>query len=368
MSPVVAHTDRSTAAASHGGAANAEGPPSDRRGGGGRRHWAEGGALLGAEGDPPSPCHDLASGGQWLGVGWGPSRGGGGSLPPFQCIPGAGETSGPAATTRRAPPRYPRNWQRNPTDCVSPAPASMAFVTDGNRPQPLWQPPPTACLTAFGAASEAPSPSMRPCPAPNCRRTTKTIEEEWVPRPCGPPCARNAPSKRGITAWTTAPQATHACVCALDFPLFTCVERKAPKRGRGSADVTRGRGGLRPGPRDHRRPGHGSVQWAQPLPPPPPEGHPRGASAALGGWAPLIAPPPPPRPRRCLWAPAVAQSLAKAVQRTGARLAGVAGALRPPNNDGTPPGQVTGTGCCGGGRYPRRRAVWGSWVMAHGAW
>ena len=36
-------------------------------------------------------------------------------------------------------------------------PVSMAFVTDSNRPQPLWQPPPTACLTASGAASEAPS-------------------------------------------------------------------------------------------------------------------------------------------------------------------------------------------------------------------
>ena len=36
------------------------------------------------------------------------------------------------------------------------APGSMAFVTDSNRPQPLWQPPPTACLTASGAASEVP--------------------------------------------------------------------------------------------------------------------------------------------------------------------------------------------------------------------
>ena len=33
----------------------------------------------------------------------------------------------------------------------------MAFVTDRNRPQPLWQPPPTACLTACGAASESPA-------------------------------------------------------------------------------------------------------------------------------------------------------------------------------------------------------------------
>ena len=41
-------------------------------------------------------------------------------------------------------------------------PASMAFVTDSNRPQPLWQPPPTACLTAAGAASVVPSLQIPP--------------------------------------------------------------------------------------------------------------------------------------------------------------------------------------------------------------
>ena len=40
--------------------------------------------------------------------------------------------------------------------------ASMAFVTDNNRPQPLWQPPPTACLTASGAISAVPSLLMHP--------------------------------------------------------------------------------------------------------------------------------------------------------------------------------------------------------------
>ena len=38
----------------------------------------------------------------------------------------------------------------------------MAFVTDSNRPQPLWQPPPTACLTASGAASEVASLLLHP--------------------------------------------------------------------------------------------------------------------------------------------------------------------------------------------------------------
>ena len=39
---------------------------------------------------------------------------------------------------------------------------SIAFATDTNRPQPLGQPPPTACLTASGAASEVPPLLMHP--------------------------------------------------------------------------------------------------------------------------------------------------------------------------------------------------------------
>ena len=42
------------------------------------------------------------------------------------------------------------------------APASMASVTDNNRPKPLWQPPPTARLTASEAPSEVPSLLMHP--------------------------------------------------------------------------------------------------------------------------------------------------------------------------------------------------------------
>ena len=42
-------------------------------------------------------------------------------------------------------------------------PASMAFVTDSNCPQPLWQLPPTTCLTTSGAASEIPCLLMHPC-------------------------------------------------------------------------------------------------------------------------------------------------------------------------------------------------------------
>ena len=40
--------------------------------------------------------------------------------------------------------------------------ASASFNGMCNRPQPLWQPPPTACLTASGAAAEALSFLMHP--------------------------------------------------------------------------------------------------------------------------------------------------------------------------------------------------------------
>ena len=42
----------------------------------------------------------------------------------------------------------------------------LAFITDSNRPQPLWHPPPTADLTASGAASEVLSRPMHPYPPP----------------------------------------------------------------------------------------------------------------------------------------------------------------------------------------------------------
>ena len=44
----------------------------------------------------------------------------------------------------------------------------MAFVTDSNRPQSLWQPPPTACLSASGTAFDVPSFLMHPFPHSNC--------------------------------------------------------------------------------------------------------------------------------------------------------------------------------------------------------
>ena len=71
----------------------------------------------------------------------------------------------------------------------------MAFVTDSNRPQPLWQPPPTACLTASGTASEAPSLLMHPCPLPH------------DPPPVHAP--RGSTGRQTHPALTPAPDALH---------------------------------------------------------------------------------------------------------------------------------------------------------------
>ena len=61
-----------------------------------------------------------------------------------------------------APPSPGRPAYAQPLSPWRKVPDSMAFVTDNNRPQPLWQPPPTACLTLSGAASEVPALIMHP--------------------------------------------------------------------------------------------------------------------------------------------------------------------------------------------------------------
>ena len=67
------------------------------------------------------------------------------------------------------PPPLPlQGAQPTPSHCPpnGRCPASLAFVTGSNRPQPRWQHPPTAYVTASGAASEAPSLLMHPWPEP----------------------------------------------------------------------------------------------------------------------------------------------------------------------------------------------------------
>ena len=90
-----------------------------------------------ARGQGCASCAACGTGdGGWAGMHWK-----GGSPPP--------PPPGRLAYAQRLPPRQQ-------------VPASVAFVTDSNCPQPLWQPPPTAYPTAPGAASEAPPLLMHP--------------------------------------------------------------------------------------------------------------------------------------------------------------------------------------------------------------
>ena len=81
---------------------------------------------------------------------------------------------GGGGATPPPPPGRPAYAQ--PLSPQRQVPASMAFVADNNRPQPLWQPPPTTCLTAAGATSQVRSLLMHPSgegrvPGPGAGRT-----------------------------------------------------------------------------------------------------------------------------------------------------------------------------------------------------
>ena len=73
-------------------------------------------------------------------------------------------------------------------------PASIAVVPGSNRPQPLWQPPPTACLTASGAASEVPALPMHPWGRVN----------EVMPTPLPTALYPNRPQEADVHRMTTA--------------------------------------------------------------------------------------------------------------------------------------------------------------------
>ena len=82
----------------------------------------------------------------------------------------------------------------------------MAFVTDSNRPQPLWHPPPTAS----GAASEVPCLLMHRCCWPRLAHTGQVTRRSGLKHPSG--CRwtkgggglfvhRGVRGSRGVSAW-----------------------------------------------------------------------------------------------------------------------------------------------------------------------
>ena len=131
----------------------------------------------------------------------------------------------------------------------------MAFVTDSNRPQPLRQPPPTACLTASQAASEVPSILMHPWRGfKGCQRTCKPPTEGCYVPPSGgfdPPSGH--PGVQKAVVGEGSPTAGVGCPRGRPWPRARAVAplRVDPTRGsetgtvRGVAAGTtsRGKGG-----------------------------------------------------------------------------------------------------------------------------
>ena len=81
----------------------------------------------------------------------------------------------------------------------------MVLVTDSKRPQPLWKPPPTACLTATRVASEAPSLLMHPWPPQHNSNPSENCSRYCHPSEHGHACV---PRHREPT---NVLQLLHAC-------------------------------------------------------------------------------------------------------------------------------------------------------------
>ena len=104
----------------------------------------------------------------------------------------------------------------------------MAFVTDSNRPQPLWRRPPTACPTASGTASEAPALLMHPwwgdeCPLelqPTCQHMP-ALHMPWPSPPA---------SAVGDSAPTPPAARAHPCTPNCKWPSRSCHHQTSPRR------------------------------------------------------------------------------------------------------------------------------------------
>ena len=159
--------------------------PPPLRGKGAERHPAPRDVLEGRGGggfgwDTPPPRVPLGTEGaeeNFLAVslkhGKGRRRGGGVTPRPRDALEG-GEVP---PSTSRAPSLCPA------TAPLTPSASLNGSCNDSNRPQPLWQLPPTACRTAPGAASEAPSLPMHPCPPPLLLRCAAVLIHH-CPRGC----------------------------------------------------------------------------------------------------------------------------------------------------------------------------------------
>ena len=116
-------------------------------------------------------------------------------------------------------------------------PASIAFVTGSNRPQPLWQPPPTTYLTASGAASDVPSLLMHPGggggrpPPPPCRPPWSAREGTGAHQYTGRLiCIANSSGRRPAPGSITDPSSVEYTGTRSTAPSTDALEEKGRQR------------------------------------------------------------------------------------------------------------------------------------------
>ena len=150
----------------------------------------------------------------------------------------------------------------------------MAFVTDSNRTHVLWQPPPTACPTASGAAPEVPSILMHPGGGGGGRKSA-------CPKNA-PPAVRETVAGRWLGALEEGggylpPLPMHPCppppppLLSSDTSLAGSAEVRA--RAARLAQEMHGAPKGRPQLRCSEVTGAGRLDGAPPPPPPPPPTH-----------------------------------------------------------------------------------------------
>ena len=96
----------------------------------------------------------------------------------------------------------------------------MALVTDSDRPQPHWQPPPTACLTASRATSEGPSLLMHPWPPHPHERRKDIAMDPPPPRNTHPPTHTQMTSIHKHGPHGRQGASYRLCCTALNEPLW----------------------------------------------------------------------------------------------------------------------------------------------------
>ena len=168
-------------------------------------------------------------------------------------------------------------WQPPPTACLTASCLWCLFPpTDSNRPQPIWQPPPTACLTASYLWGPFPPNASLPPPPPSgagwclLSRPPPLHRRPGLPL-CTSPQMSPVTSTRS-TRHRSSRTASSSCWSGAPPPKWPAASKWAKVRLRGGLSLTPSGGARRRicAPRSTRRDSGRARASFVPTPPPPP--------------------------------------------------------------------------------------------------